>query len=254
MSPLLEPFGSLGGETAVITGGGGGIGRAIAAALLRAGANVVLNDRRADSLLDAASTLVSEVGGLVTVPADVSTRDGARTVIDAAVRSFGSLSILVNVAGGMRGDPNVPFLELDDGQWDFAITINLRTTFECMQAALAVMVPQRRGRIVNIASTAWAGGPERSDYSAAKAAVVALTRSVATQVAPHGVTVNAVAPGLTSTEAVPEDFQGTSSDIPLGRWNEPQDVASAVQFLCSNAARNVSGHLLTVAGGLNPSL
>jgi NAD(P)-dependent dehydrogenase (short-subunit alcohol dehydrogenase family) len=245
--------GQFSADIAVVTGGGGGIGRAIAAALLDGGARVVLNDRRPDVLAEFVALHPNDAN-LLTVEADVSNREGARSVIDAAVQHFGDPSILVNVSGGMRGAMELPFTQLDDEQWDFAMRINLRTTFECMQAGLEVMIPAGRGRVVNIASTAWGGNPDRPDYAAAKAGVVGLTRSVATQVAPHGVTINAVAPGVTLTDAVRSVYADVTPDVPLGRWNEPEDIAGAVCYLCSNAARNVSGQVLTVAGGTNPSL
>lgn len=245
-------FGSLQGEVAVVTGGAGGLGETITLTLRDAGARVVVNDRRADAL-DALMGRTAQ-GAVAPALGDVSTRDGAEQVVATAVQYFGGVSILVNVAGGMRGPMQVPFLDLNDDQWDFAMRINLSTTFHCMQAALRVMIPARRGRIVNIASTAWAGSSDRPDYTAAKAGVVALTRSVATQVASYGVAVNAVAPGVTLTDAVRDRYGTATPDVPLGRWNEPDDVASAVRFLCSDAARNISGQILTVAGGHNPSL
>lgn len=251
----MNGFAELSEDVAVISGGGGGIGRAIAASLLDGGARVVVNDRHPERLDEAVRELgMTHAERVSTAVADVSERRGARSAIQAAADRFGTPTILVNVSGGMRGAMDVPFVELDDDQWDFAMRINLRTTFECMQAALEVMIPARRGRIVNIASTAWAGSPDRPDYSAAKAGVVALTRSVASQVGPHGITVNAVAPGVTLTDAVRGIYAHLLPDVPLGRWNEPDDIASAVRFLCSDAARNISGQVVTVAGGHNPSL
>jgi len=134
--------------------------------------------------------------------------------------------------------------------------LDTRGLFHCTQLAVPGMIERRAGRIVNIASTSWAGDALHPHYAAAKAAVVAFTRSCAVQLAPFGVNVNAVAPGPTLTGVAHRAGFGHRdwSGIPLGRPNEPDDVADAVLFLLSDAARNISGQLLTVAGGLNPSL
>lgn len=243
------------GDVVVVTGAGGAIGSAVAVRLAGCGASLLLNDRRDDALQSTLSSLPP--GCAEAVMADVTTREGASTVVDAAVQRFGSLSVLVNVAGGLKGTPVRAFMDIDDDQFDFAIRVNARSTFQCMQAALRVMIPARAGRIVNFASTSWSGTPEHADYGAAKAAVVALTRSVATQVGVHGINVNAVAPGLTVTpliEAQGLEAFGDASAVPLGRFNRPADIAEAVAFLCSPGARNISGQLLTIAGGWNPSL
>lgn len=249
-------FANLDGSVAAVTGAAGGIGWAVAAALHEAGAKLVLADVRLSPLRERVSRLEQAGDLIATLQADVSDRTGAEALVDLALARFGTLSILVNVVGGLKGVVNRPFTQITEEQWDYSLRVNLRTCFLCTQSALTAMIPARTGRIVNIASTAWAGSPDHTDYAVAKAGVVALTRSVATQVAQFGITVNAVAPGTTLTEAlISRDPSAIDvSTIPLGRANEPSDVASAVRFLCSDAARNVSGHLLTVAGGINPSL
>lgn len=249
-------FARLDGSVAAVTGAAGGIGWAVAVALHEAGAKLVLADMRLSALRDRVNHLDQGDDPIAILQADVSERPGAESMVDLAIDRFGTLSILVNVVGGLKGAVNRSFTQITEEQWDYSLRVNLRTCFLCTQFALAAMIPARSGRIVNIASTAWAGSPDHTDYAVAKAGVVALTRSVATQVAQFGITVNAVAPGPTLTEAlISRDARALDvSAIPLGRANEPSDVASAVRFLCSDEARNVSGHVLAVAGGVNPSL
>src|SRR4051812_13453903 len=133
---MVLTMGDLDGHTAVVTGAGGGIGTAIAAALLGAGAGVVLNDRDPELLAAVNAAVAGEGRRVVAKVADVSTREGAGAVVATAVQELGGLSILVNGVGGMRGGMQRPFLEIDDQQWDFAMRLNLRTTFQCLQAAL----------------------------------------------------------------------------------------------------------------------
>ncbi len=250
----------LAGQVAVVTGSGGAMGGAIAAVLARAGARIVLNDRVAERV-DAHRSAV-EVCGVetVSVVASTSRAEGANAVIEAAVEKWGRLDVLVNVVGGIKGPVQIPVWEITDDQWDATLAISLKSTFLCTRAASPVMMGARSGKIVNIASTAWAA-PEAGlhpHYAAAKAGVVAFTQAVALQLAPYDINVNAVAPGATRRN--PElqlqggDVEAAGAQVPLRRINEPQDIADAVAYLVSPGARNVSGQLLTVAGGLNPSL
>ena len=150
-------------RTVIVTGAAGGIGSAIAERFVATGWNVVRNDVRSESLLAGAADLPAD--HTASVIADVTTRDGAELLCRSAIERFGELDALVNVVGGMRGPLRRDFLSIDDHQWDFAMTINLRSTFQAMQAALRHMIPRRVGRIVNIASTAWAGSPDHADYA-----------------------------------------------------------------------------------------
>jgi NAD(P)-dependent dehydrogenase (short-subunit alcohol dehydrogenase family) len=195
------------------------------------------------------------------VTADVSTREGAAALVGGAVERWGRLDVLVNVAGGIKGPIVNPIWDITEEQWSVTLATNLTSVFHTTQLALAPMMQAGRGCIVNTASTSWAGSALHSHYAAAKAGLVSFTRSVATQVGPFGIRVNVVAPGGTRTLAA-ERPDGTLlredsevvKQIPLGRLNEPTDVADAVMFLVSDRARNISGQVLTVAGGLNPSL
>jgi len=250
------PMGSLAGQVAVVTGSGGAMGGAIAERLAAAGARIVLNDRLPDRV-DAHRAAVEAHGvQAVSVTASTSRPEGARAVIAAALDTWGRLDILVNTVGGIKGPVQVPVWEITDEQWDGTLAVSLTATFLCTRAAVPVMIERRSGKIVNIASTSWA--PPHSamhpHYAAAKAGVVAFTRAVALQLAPYDVNVNCVAPGGTRRSAAVMVDDGDAGPPPLGRINDPADIAGAVAYLVSPDARNVSGQLITVAGGLNPAL
>jgi NAD(P)-dependent dehydrogenase (short-subunit alcohol dehydrogenase family) len=229
------------------------MGGAIALMLAGEGADLVVNDRVAGRTDEIERQIRATGREVVAVHANVTRRDGAAAVIDAALERWGRIDILVNVVGGMKGPAERPIWEITEEEWEFAMGINLRGTFHCTQLACRSMMERRHGKIVNIASVSWAGDATHAHYAAAKAGVVAFTRSVATQLAPYDINVNAVAPGatLSQVEGLPDRSGGVT---PLGRVNEPRDIAGAVLFLVSHEARNISGQLLTVAGGVNPSL
>jgi 3-oxoacyl-[acyl-carrier protein] reductase len=242
---------------AIVTGSGaGGIGAATALRLAAAGANVVLNDRL-EGTTDPYVEQIRDMGrDAISVVANLVRAEGAAAVVDAALERWGRLDILVNVVGGMKyGDIRV--WDLPEEAWDFTMNLNLKTTFLCTKAALPHMIAQRSGRIVNIASTSAAGAPQHVHYATAKAGVIAFTRSCAHQLAPYNVNVNVVSPGPTITEGVVkagiiDPDRDWSDELPLGRPNQPDDIAQAVLFLCTDASRNMTGAHLTVAGGLNP--
>jgi NAD(P)-dependent dehydrogenase (short-subunit alcohol dehydrogenase family) len=248
----------LAGKVAVVTGSGGAMGGAIAERLAAAGARIVLNDRVPDRV-DAHRAAIEAHGvPAVSVTASTSRPAGARAVIAAALDTWGRLDILVNTVGGIKGPIRNLVWEITDEQWDGTLAVSLTSTFLCTREAAPVMIAQRSGKIVNIASTSWAP-PESAlhpHYAAAKAGVVALTRAVALQLAPYDVNVNAVAPGGTRRrpDIVIDGGDPGAAGPPLGRINDPADIAGAVAYLVSPDARNVSGQLLTVAGGRNPAL
>jgi NAD(P)-dependent dehydrogenase (short-subunit alcohol dehydrogenase family) len=241
------------GKLAVVTGSGGSMGGAIALRLAKEGADVVVNDRVAGRTDGIERDIRAMSRDVVAVHANVTRRQGAAAVIDAALDGWGRVDILVNVVGGMKGPHERAIWEITEEEWELAMGLNLRGTFHCTQLACRPMMECRHGKIVNIASVSWAGEPMHAHYAAAKAGVVAFTRSVATQLAPYDINVNAVAPGpmLSYVEGGPDRSDAVT---PLGRVNEPRDIADAVLFLVSDEARNVSGQLLTVAGGANPAL
>lgn len=250
--------GLLAGRKAVVTGAGGGMGGAIADMLARHGADLVLNDRNRERVTSSAEAARRHGREVVAVDGDVTQQDDARRVIEAAHSRWGRLDILINVVGGIKGPVVVPLWDITTDQWDATIDLNLHGTFHCTQAALPAMMEQRYGKIVNIASVGWAGEALHTHYAVAKAGVVAFTRSAATQLGPYNINVNAIAPGATARNIavdMPDSIMpSVSATGPLGRINTPEDIAGTALFLVSEHSRNISGELLTVAGGNTPRL
>ena len=241
------------GRSALVTGGSRGIGRACCLALARAGARIAVNYRVETP---SANLLVEEIeaagGEAFALSADVQQRADAEMLVDETVARFGSIDILVNNAGIWKG---APVEEISDGEWAEMLGINLTGPFHCVRAAVPAMKEARSGRIVHIASTAGQRGEAgHAHYAATKGAIIALTKSLAVELAPFGILVNAVAPGWTVTDMTREDLLGPRRDailktIPLGRAATPEDVAGAVVFLCSDLATFITGEVLNVNGG-----
>jgi 3-oxoacyl-[acyl-carrier protein] reductase len=238
------------GQVALVTGSARGIGRAIAEALAGNGADVVI----ADINLDEAKETSAEVAGLgvktMAARLDVSnSREVIKTFEDVA-KEFGRLDILVNNAGITR-DSLV--LRMKEEDWDSVINVNLKGVFLCSKEAVKIMAKQRYGRIVNIASVvAFMGNPGQANYSASKAGIVGLTKTVAKEYASRGITANAVAPGFimtAMTDALPENVrEEMKKAIPMARFGTIDDVAEAVVFLASNAY--ITGQVIHVNGGM----
>jgi 3-oxoacyl-[acyl-carrier protein] reductase len=239
-------------RVAVVTGASRGIGRAIAIELARSGADVVVADCRAET--DAADTRAGvEATGhrVVFVQGSVAEPGDAARMVHAAVESFGRLDILVNNAGINR---DAVVWKMTDEQWDDVLAVSLKGQFNTIRAAAPIFRQQRSGRIVNIASINGLRGKfGQANYAAAKAGVIALTKSVARELGGSGVTCNAVAPGLIETEMtrqLPADVrQKALNEIVLGRIGTPEDVAAVVAFLCSDKARHITGEVIRVDGG-----
>jgi 3-oxoacyl-[acyl-carrier protein] reductase len=240
-------------QVAVVTGASGAIGSRIALALAREGAAVVVHYQRH---AEAAGRVVQEIeaagGRAVVRGGDLADPDQAAGLVAAAGEAYGRLDVLVNNAGITR-DGLV--LRMKDEDWQAVVQTNLTATFYCIRAALREFVRQRRGRIINIVSTAGQGGNAgQANYVAAKAGVIGLTRAVAREVGSRGITVNAVAPGYIAggmTEVLSPDVTARYlAQIPLGRAGSPDDVAAAVVFLASADAAYITGQVLNVDGGM----
>jgi 3-oxoacyl-[acyl-carrier protein] reductase len=242
----------LSGQVALVTGAARGIGRAIAETLAGAGAKIACIDVNAETLAETVTAIQSAGGEAEAFPCDVTDSKRVGEVVEEVVAKWGTLNILVNNAGITRDNM---FLRMRDEQWDQVIAINLRGTFLFARAAVKPMLKAKRGRIVNIASVSGLmGNPGQANYSASKAGVIGLTRTIAREIASRGITVNAVAPGFIQTDmtaALGEEILAqVKKEIPLGRMGCPQDVADAVLYLASDAAGFITGQVLTVDGGL----
>ena len=239
------------GRVALITGASRGIGRAIAMAFAGRGATV-LAAARGEHAAAVAAEITAAGGRAEAVCLDVTSAADVEAAIGGAVARHGRLDVLVNNAGITR-DQLALRLKRDD--WDAVLATNLTAAFACAQAALKPMIKQRAGRIVNIASVVGqAGNAGQANYAASKAGLIGLTKALALEVASRNVTVNAVAPGLIDTDMTRAISSGAHEEwaarIPLKRLGTPDDVAGAVLFLASDEAAYITGHVLSVNGGM----
>ncbi|MEB3313702.1 MAG: 3-oxoacyl-[acyl-carrier-protein] reductase [Cyanobacteriota bacterium] len=242
----------LGGQVAIITGASRGIGRSIALALAAEGAQVVVNYAQSATAAQALIAEITAAGGqAIALPADVSQADQVEALVKATLDHFGRIDILVNNAGITR-DTLLLRMKLED--WQAVIDLNLTGVFLCTRAVSKVMLKQRSGRVINIASVAGQmGNPGQANYSAAKAGVIGFTKTVAKELASRGVTVNAVAPGFIATDMTDQlpNSEEILKFIPLGRFGQPQEVAGMVRFLAADpAAAYITGQVFNVDGGM----
>lgn len=239
-------------KVAIITGGGRGIGKEIALALAKEGANTVLLDIDAQTLAQAheeISTLGVEV---LTFPLDVSNFSQVEQMVNKTLDKFKKIDILINNAGVTR---DALLIRMKEEDWDKVLAVNLKGTFNCTKCAAKAMLKQKSGKIVNIASIiGLIGNVGQANYAASKAGIIGLTKSAAKELAPWGINVNAIAPGFIQTEMterLPEAVKAKMLEaIPLKKFGQPRDVAQLALFLASEAASYISGQVICLDGGM----
>ncbi|MEL6788308.1 MAG: 3-oxoacyl-[acyl-carrier-protein] reductase [Cyanobacteria bacterium J06607_15] len=251
MELLPENLQHLKDKVAIVTGASRGIGKAAALALVTQGAKVVVNYARSSDAAEATVQEITAAGGeAIAVQADVSQADQVDKLIKTTIEQFGRIDVLVNNAGITK---DTLLLRMKPEQWQAVIDLNLTGVFLCTKAVSKIMLKQRSGRIINIASVAGQmGNPGQANYSAAKAGVIGFTKTVAKELANRGVTVNAVAPGFIETDMT-NDLKSDDiiKFIPLGRYGKPEEVAGAIRFLASDpAAAYITGQVFNVDGGM----
>lgn len=240
------------GQTAIVTGGGRGIGKAIGESLASRGVNIVVVDVNLDIAEETATGLAKLGVKSIALKANVADASEVSGLFDRALREFGKIEMLVNNAGITRDGL---LLRMKEEDWDAVMNINLKGTFLCSKEGVKAMSKQRYGRIINIASVvAFMGNPGQANYSASKAGIVGLTKTTAREYASRGITANAVAPGFITTamtDALPENVkQEMLKAIPMNRFGTIGDVANAVIFLASPEAGYITGQVIHVNGGM----
>ncbi len=256
MYKLVNKMNNLTGKVAIITGGRRGMGRADALTLAKAGAKIIVSDISLEECQKVVDEIVSQGGEAMAVKCDVSQKAEVDEMVSQAISKFGKIDILVNNAGIAQFKP---FLELTEEDWDKTIDINLKGYFLCAQAAAKEMAKQNSGAIVNIASIAMGqvgvGFPALSHYCASKGGIAGLTEALALELAPYGIRVNAVAPGVIDTPMVDplkvdsKVMEGTLARVPLHRMGKPEEISNAVLFLASDDSSYITGSIVVVDGG-----
>jgi 3-oxoacyl-[acyl-carrier protein] reductase len=242
------------GKVAVVTGSGRGIGKAIALKLAEVGADIVINDFGDATPAEQTANEVKNMGRqAIVVMGDVSFSADVARLIDTTISTYGKLDILVNNAGITRDGLT---MRMSDDDWDKVLTINLKSVFLCIRAALRPMLKQRAGRIISISSIVGIiGNPGQANYASAKAGIIGLTKTIAKEVGSRGITANAIAPGFIDTpmtQALSEEQRkALLNSIPLGSLGTPRDIAETVAFLASDEARYITGQVITVDGGIS---
>ncbi|MEJ2148626.1 MAG: 3-oxoacyl-[acyl-carrier-protein] reductase [Chloroflexota bacterium] len=240
-------------KVAIVTGGAQGIGRAIAEVFAERGADVVLADIQIDKANETANHIIEHTGQqAMAFRLDATSLEQANAMVEKTVEVFGNVHILVNNVGTTR---DTLLMRMPESDWDLVLNVNLKSVFNCSKAVVRQMMRSRYGRIINMSSVAGiAGNAGQTNYSSSKAGIIGFTRSLAREVASRNITVNAVAPGFVVTDLtadLPQEIKDASMlTIPMGRWGEPVEIAHAVAFLASDDAKYITGHVLSVDGGM----
>ena len=238
-------------KVAIVTGGGGGIGGAIARHFAREGAKIAVADINAESAQQRVAEITGQGGDAFTVVVDVTNKKSVHEMARLTLERWGKIDILVNVAGG--ADPKL-VIDMEESDWDRIVNMNLKSVFLCSQAVLPTMIQQRYGKIVSISSIyGFTGCETRSNYAAAKAGVAVFTKSLALEVVKDGINVNAIAPGRVATERVrgrysDEEWAKRVAAIPLGRAATPEEIAPTALFLVQDQNRYITGQTVHVNG------
>lgn len=238
-------------KVAIVTGSARGIGFGIAKVLAEKGASVVISDVREDAAKEAADEIIAAGGKAVAVACDVSKLEDAEKLFQSTLDAFGKLDILVNNAGINK---DMMAHKMTEDAWNAVIGVNLTGVYHCIRAALPYMRERKYGRIINISSAGWQGNIGQANYSAAKAGVIGLTKTIAKENAKVGITCNAICPGFietTMTKSIPEKAWNIMvSKIPMGYVGKPEDVGKAIAFLASDEAAYITAEVLNVGGGM----
>ncbi len=239
-------------KVAIVTGASQGIGKEIALHLAKNGAKVVVADIT-DKMLEVVNEIKSSGSQGLAVKCDITKMEEVENMVDNTIKKFSRIDILVNNAGIY---PFKPFLEITEQDWDRVLNINLKGTFHCVKAVVSKMVSQKYGKIINISSMAGStvGFPNQAHYSASKAGIVGLTKTLALELAPFGININAIAPGPidptgTKTTNNIEVMEQIRKIIPIGRMGQPEDVANLVLYLASDESSFITGQCIVIDGG-----
>lgn len=247
-------MGLLQGKNALITGASRGIGKAIAIAFAKEGANIAFTDVRRDELMEETEKELNAMGiKAVGYASDASSFEDSEKMVDEVAREFGRIDVLINNAGITRDNL---LMRMNENDWDLVIKVNLKSAFNLTKAAQKYMLKQRSGSIVNMSSVVGvSGNAGQSNYSASKAGLIGFTKSIAQELGSRNIRCNAIAPGFIETEMtakLPEEVKKTwAEQIPLRRGGKPEDVAKACIFLASDLSEYITGQVINVCGGMN---
>ena len=246
------------GRTAIVTGGGSGIGKGICLALAQAGANIVVANRNAGTSEITAREIQAMGKKSLAIPTDVNILGQVQQMMYKTLEEFGTIDILVNNAGGTTPEMDMPYGEMSETIWDSVVDLNLKSVFLCSQTVAKPMMLKKKGNIVNISSwLAFVPSPGCLPYGAAKAGVNSITRTLARDLGPYNIRVNAIAPGIIptgrfseGTGAKSEGLELKRKAVPMGRLGTPEDIGWAVVFFASDAAAYITGQVLSIDGGI----